>query len=275
MRICQLTILHLRYEVDRQDKVGYGFFSDVYKGRWQNKTVAIKVLAPTTPRNLFVREMGIWKTLRHPNVLMLYGASSACGPTPWFFVSPYLQYGTLVEYLRHVELNIRPRGLGVGAGANDLAGTVTPRANSPAVRASTLPNASPMRITGKAPKNGGGIRHPLLARTPDYLSPTTVNRALPVTPHSELSDPIEREWDLFRFMHEIAKGMSYLHANGVQHGDLKASNVLVGDKFRCVISDFGQSEMKSEAYRTTGIPPSSELTFRLSRVPIFIDCSFL
>ncbi|KAF5329372.1 hypothetical protein D9619_009450 [Psilocybe cf. subviscida] len=249
-----------KYEVDRQDKIGYGFFSDVYKGRWQNKIVAIKVLAPTTPRNLFVREMGIWKTLRHPNVLSLYGASSACGPTPWFFVSPYLQYGTLVEYLRHVELDIRPRGLGIGAGSNDLAGTITPRANSPAVRASTLPNSSPMFVTGKSPKRGGGIRHPLLAPTPAYLSPPVATGSLPgsspMSLHNELSDPVEREWDLFRFMHEIAKGMSYLHANGVHHGDLKASNVLVGDKFRCVISDFGQSEMKSEAFRTTGIPPS-------------------
>ncbi|KAL0562580.1 hypothetical protein V5O48_019506, partial [Marasmius crinis-equi] len=32
---------------------------------------------------------------------------------------------------------------------------------------------------------------------------------------------VEREWDLLRFMHEIAKGMEYLHSNGVLHGDLK------------------------------------------------------
>jgi hypothetical protein len=34
---------------------------------------------------------------------------------------------------------------------------------------------------------------------------------------------VPREWDLYRFMHEIAKGMEYLHANGVLHGDLKVS----------------------------------------------------
>ena len=67
---------------------------------------------------------------------------------------------------------------------------------------------------------------------------------------------IHREWDLFRFMHEIAKGMEYLHGEGVLHGDLKGANVLVDDKYRCVISDFGQSEMKSEAYRISGtLPP--------------------
>lgn len=66
---------------------------------------------------------------------------------------------------------------------------------------------------------------------------------------------VSRERDLFRFMYEIAKGMAYLHSRGVLHGDLKAANVLVDDKVRCVISDFGQSEMKSEAFRISGTPP--------------------
>lgn len=30
---------------------------------------------------------------------------------------------------------------------------------------------------------------------------------------------VQREWDLYRFIHEIAKGMEHLHANGVLHGD--------------------------------------------------------
>ena len=47
-------------------------------------------------------------------------------------------------------------------------------------------------------------------------------------------------------MYEIVKGMEYLHSRGVLHGDLKAAKMLVDDKIRCVISDFGQSEMKSE-----------------------------
>ncbi|KAK0472502.1 hypothetical protein IW261DRAFT_1343551, partial [Armillaria novae-zelandiae] len=153
-----------RYEVDREQKIGLGFFSDVYRGTWRKQTVAIKVLAETTPRNLFIREVGIWKTLKHANVLELYGASSASGDPPWFFVSPYLKNGTLVEFLR-------------------------------------------------------------------------------------------RGWDLLKFMDEVAKGMAYLHSKGVLHGDLKASNVLVDDRYRCVISDFGQSEMKSEAFRISGTPP--------------------
>jgi serine/threonine protein kinase len=60
-------------------------------------------------------------------------------------------------------------------------------------------------------------------------------------------------------MHEIAKGMEYLHSEKVLHGDLKGANVLVDDKYRCVISDFGQSEMKSEAFRISGTRPTSRM----------------
>lgn len=46
-----------RYEVDRDEKIGIGFFSDVYKGKWRDSVVAIKVLAQTTPRSLFIHEV--------------------------------------------------------------------------------------------------------------------------------------------------------------------------------------------------------------------------
>ncbi|KAI0632558.1 hypothetical protein C8Q77DRAFT_1058832 [Trametes polyzona] len=157
-----------RYEVDREEKIGIGFFSDVYKGTWRGRTVAIKVLAETTPRQLFVHEVSIWKTLQHPNVLELLGASSASSDPPWFFVSPYLRHGSVVSYL-------------------------------------------------KAQPSLDGV-------------------------------------DVLKMVHQIAKGMAYLHARGVLHGDLKAANVLVDDRAHCVISDFGQSEMKSEAYRISGMP---------------------
>jgi serine/threonine protein kinase len=34
-----------------------------------------------------------------------------------------------------------------------------------------------------------------------------------------------KEWDLLRYMYEIAKGMEYLHSNGILHGDLKVCSV--------------------------------------------------
>ncbi|KAF8257566.1 kinase-like domain-containing protein [Lactarius quietus] len=156
-----------RFEIDREAKVGVGFFSDVYRGTWRNHTVAIKVLAETTPQKIFLREVGIWKSLDHPNVLKLFGASSASGDPPWFLVSKFYPRGNLVKYLKG------------------------------------------------------------------------------------LSDTDAARIDALRMMHEISEGMAYLHKQGVLHGDLKAANILVGDDTRCVISDFGQSEMKSEVYRIT------------------------
>jgi abelson tyrosine-protein kinase 1/abelson tyrosine-protein kinase 2 len=47
--------LSFRYEVDRDVKIGMGFFSDVYRGTWRNRTVAIKVLAECTPHELFIK----------------------------------------------------------------------------------------------------------------------------------------------------------------------------------------------------------------------------
>ncbi|KAF9780733.1 hypothetical protein BJ322DRAFT_278471 [Thelephora terrestris] len=166
-----------KWEIDREEKIGVGFFSDVYKGSWRGITVAIKVLAPTTPRKLFVHEVGVWKTLSHTNVLELFGASSTTGEPPWFFVSPYLKYGSLVKYLKNLNT------------------------------------------------------------------------------HSPVN--------LLKMIYEVAMGMAYLHENGVLHGDLKAANVLVDDEVRCVISDFGQSEMKSEVWRVSGkAPPHGTLRWQ-------------
>ena len=80
-----------------------GFFSEVFQGTWKGQTVAIKVLSEVTPQDLFVREIKVWKSLIHPNILELYGASSATGNHPWFFVSPYMKNGNLVEFLRRIS----------------------------------------------------------------------------------------------------------------------------------------------------------------------------
>ncbi|CAA7263929.1 unnamed protein product [Cyclocybe aegerita] len=227
-----------KYEVDRDEKIGIGFFSDVYKGTWRGRTVAIKVLAESTPRKLFVREMGIWKTLRHANVLPLYGASSATGDPPWFFVSPYLKNGSLVEHLKRVLLEKSPPGLGLRTPPTQIP---PPPLRGAGGRALSLPAAQWKSIQGLSPVRSSIPSPPGSSRG---KSP----------PHD--SADVQREWDLFRFMHEIAKGMAYLHGQGVLHGDLKAANVLVDDKYRCIISDFGQSEMKSEAYRISGSFPA-------------------
>jgi serine/threonine protein kinase len=62
---------------------------------------------------LFVREAEIWKNLSHPNIVELLGASSASGNPPWFFVSPFAEYGDLGNHLRRISMTKEQRGLGL------------------------------------------------------------------------------------------------------------------------------------------------------------------
>ena len=210
-----------KYEVARESKIGVGFFGDVYKGTWRGRTVVVKVLAATTSWKLFVREVEIWKNLRHPNVLPLCGASSASGMDPLFLVSPYMKNGSLVEYLKRVEMGwVAGKGSTVPSPGGGVGGGTYGRKSTSGV-------------------GGGGMLMPHSRGT---------------VPAGQIEDAF-RERLLLRFMYEIAKGMEYLHSQEVLHGDLKASNVLVDDEIRCVISDFGQSEMKSEASWISGASP--------------------
>ena len=167
----------------------------MYKGTWHGRPVAIKVLADCTPRELFRREIAIWKTLKHENVLELYGASSACGDPPWFFVSPYEKNGNLVQFLKHVaEKRVARQTDGGGLTAATASGSsLTIRG-----RTATVPPSALRGTVGRSVSPGG-------------------------------RGAVGRDGDLFRFMSETAKGMEYLHANGVYHGDLKVSTCLSDD----------------------------------------------
>ncbi|KIJ98626.1 hypothetical protein K443DRAFT_680649 [Laccaria amethystina LaAM-08-1] len=215
------------HEVDFESKIGVGSISDVRKGTWRGCTVAIKFLAKTTSRKLFFREVEKWKSLRHPNVLPFCGASSASEKAPCFFVSPYMKNGSLVEFLKKIED-------WEGGGGSGVAG-----------KESTIPSP------GLGVRGGTFVREPASGvRGAGEL----MAHSRGTIPAGQVSD-VSLEWDLLRFMYEMAKGMEYLHSRGVLHGNLKAANVLVDDNIHCLISDFGQSEMKSEVFRISGRPP--------------------
>ncbi|KXN85244.1 hypothetical protein AN958_11519 [Leucoagaricus sp. SymC.cos] len=84
---------------------------------------------------------------------------------------------------------------------------------------------------------------------PSFSSSST--RTFEIARRESFTRP-SRECDLSRFMLEIAMGMDYLHEHGVLHGDLKCANILVDERYTCLISDFGQSEIRAEAYRMSG-----------------------
>jgi abelson tyrosine-protein kinase 1 len=211
-----------KHEVDFESKIGAGSISVVRKGTWMGCKVAIKVLVKTTPPELFFREIEKWKSLRHPNVLPFRGAGSAGERRPCFFVSPYMKNGSLVEFLKRIEKDWE------GGGGGGVPG-----------RESTIPSP------------GLGVGGGTFVRIRGAGKLMAHSRG--TIPAGQVSD-VSMEWDLLRFMYEIATGMEYLHSRGVLHGDLKAANVLVDDGIHCVISDFGQSEMKSEVFRISEMP---------------------
>ena len=91
--------------------VGGGGYADVFEGTFDGRKVAVKIVRtwlvkPKDHRKLVKRlwrERVIWSTLDHPNILPFVGfcvadSSEVTVLTPWF-VSPWMDNGTVVDYL--------------------------------------------------------------------------------------------------------------------------------------------------------------------------------
>ena len=101
-----------RYEIDLEESVGQGFFSEVWKGHYRNRVVAVKILASWTPKEMFLQEVHVWNELRHKNILEMVGASavesthgspgwgSPMTQLPWFIVSRCYERGSLVKWVK-------------------------------------------------------------------------------------------------------------------------------------------------------------------------------
>lgn len=60
--------------------------------------------------------------------------------------------------------------------------------------------------------------------------------------------------DRLKILLDAACGMEYLHLRNVVHGDLRAANILVDDKGRACVSDFGLSKVIEEVHTLTSFP---------------------
>ncbi|KAF8331189.1 kinase-like domain-containing protein, partial [Amanita rubescens] len=54
---------------------------------------------------------------------------------------------------------------------------------------------------------------------------------------------------------EVAKGIQYIHAEGIVHGDLRGENVLLDSDFHCRIANFGLAQASDSNF-----PPQSTTT---------------
>ncbi|KAG6811475.1 hypothetical protein H0H92_007247 [Tricholoma furcatifolium] len=63
--------------------------------------------------------------------------------------------------------------------------------------------------------------------------------------------------DFLKLLYGIASGMAYLHDQGVIHGDLKASNILISDNGEALIADFGLSQIQDQVSSSMNITRTS------------------
>ncbi|KAJ7141853.1 kinase-like domain-containing protein [Mycena crocata] len=87
-----------------------GACSDIYRGRFQNTKVALKVMRTFHRgsdlhrfRSNFYREALIWKSLEHPNILPFIGVDRESFSPSTAMVSPWMVNGTILQYLKSHE----------------------------------------------------------------------------------------------------------------------------------------------------------------------------
>ncbi|KAJ7490138.1 kinase-like domain-containing protein [Mycena galericulata] len=84
-----------------------GGFGDIYRANIGSKTVALKhmrhFLQASDLRDIrlkLCREALVWKDLHHPNILTFIGIDRESFPTSLCMVSPWMEHGTVLNYLK-------------------------------------------------------------------------------------------------------------------------------------------------------------------------------
>ncbi|KAJ6554016.1 kinase-like domain-containing protein [Mycena vulgaris] len=84
-----------------------GGYGDVYRASYDNEAVALKHMRhflrgsdSSRIRLTFCREALVWRELHHPNILRFIGISRESFPASLCMVSPWMEHGTVLEYLK-------------------------------------------------------------------------------------------------------------------------------------------------------------------------------
>ncbi|KAJ6457322.1 kinase-like domain-containing protein, partial [Mycena sanguinolenta] len=86
-----------------------GGFADIYRASYSNRVVALKYMRAVqymrgsdvrTLRLKFCREALVWKELCHPYILPFLGIEESSFPSRLCMVSPWMEHGTVLNYLK-------------------------------------------------------------------------------------------------------------------------------------------------------------------------------
>ncbi|KAF9644384.1 kinase-like protein [Thelephora ganbajun] len=88
-----------------------GGFADIKPGRYKGHTVAVKTLRVAMTDNFekirkqFCKEVVLWNSLSHPNVLKLVGVLGGIEQYPFATVSEWMVHGNIMQYIRRNATN--------------------------------------------------------------------------------------------------------------------------------------------------------------------------
>lgn len=87
------------YRISRDEFLSQGNFTEVYKGKYGQRHVAIKYININNNIDKFLHQAKIMKKLLHKNILCLYGVCTEQRPL-LIIVTEFMKHGSLLKYLR-------------------------------------------------------------------------------------------------------------------------------------------------------------------------------
>jgi serine/threonine protein kinase len=216
-------VLHSALRLERL--VGEGTSGQVWRGRYQDALVAVKDFfgcAEDTDRlDDFIREARLLSRMHHPSILRFLGISlermgtlgdnstEAVGPPSKLYLVTEFCSTDLREFVRMCTNQERERGRSTSADAM--------------IESSMESTIDDLDASMESPGRPWRTQSKLLT-----FAPLTTLRRLQLSL-------------------QIARGMSFVHSRGVFHRDLKPANILIDDRGRVKIADFGYSKLRSSA----------------------------
>ncbi|CCE90955.1 cyclin-dependent protein kinase-activating kinase CAK1 TDEL_0C00660 [Torulaspora delbrueckii] len=90
----------------------------------------------------------------------------------------------------------------------------------------------------------------------------TLSAKVPIPPQGSFQNTFDVNKYAYGFTLQLARGLQFLHQNGIIHRDIKPQNILVNhaDEMKLVITDFGISYDYSDTVQSREEPPTEKIT---------------
>ncbi|KAF9450905.1 hypothetical protein P691DRAFT_424967 [Macrolepiota fuliginosa MF-IS2] len=95
----------VRWEPDKL--IARGGFAEVYKGRYENHAICVKIVIFECNSAALTKESTLWAHLSHPNILPFYGVFMIKESRQMGLVSPWMENGTLCDYSKKLAQDRR------------------------------------------------------------------------------------------------------------------------------------------------------------------------